>query len=312
MTPLGIEGIIPPILTFYNEDDSLDEGSIRRLCRSMVDNGAAALFAMGSSAEFPLLTDAERRRATEVIVEECAGNVPCLMGVIAEGPARVLELACDAEGLGVAAVVVTAPYYFGWNEAEMTRFFRHIADESALPVVLYDIPWRTHNDMTRDMILSLSEHSNIVGMKDTTTQAGRFVELLLALEGRDDFALYQGSEPLGLTSFTLGADGAVFSLANVAPKTTVELWEACKRGDMEEARRLQDIYNRLFEIFTLLDPGTGSIGGGLGGLKVALELMGIVSCSKVRFPSDDFPEEGKQKVWSLLREIPETAERLEG
>ena len=84
------------------------------------------------------------------------------------------------------AVVVTAPYYFGWSESETEAYFRAIADRVSLPVVLYDIPGRTHNEITRDVILRLSEHPNIVGLKDTTTQAGRFIDMLLELEQRPD------------------------------------------------------------------------------------------------------------------------------
>ncbi|HJN19090.1 MAG TPA: dihydrodipicolinate synthase family protein [Armatimonadota bacterium] len=309
MNPLGINGIIPPVLTLYNPDDSVDEPSMRRLIRFLVDNGAAALFAMGSSAEFPLLSDVERRQITELIMDEAAGAVPVLMGTIAEGPGRVLELAKDAAAIGATAIVVTAPYYFGWNVTEMERYLRRIADEAPLPVVLYDIPGRTQNPIAIDTILALSEHPNVVGLKDTTTDGGRFVNMLLQLEGRDDFALYQGSEPLGLPSFILGADGAVFSLANIAPKTSVALYDTCVAGDIEEGRKLQALYNRLFALFTILDPGTGSIGGGLGGLKVALELLGI-SGPKVRFPSNDTPDGAREKVAAVLRTVPETAEML--
>jgi len=309
MNPLGIEGIITPLLTPYDESEAIDEEALRRLIRCQIDSGVAALFAMGSSAEFCLLTDAERYRGAQIAVEETAGAVPVLMGAIAEGPQRVLELAEDAKAVGAAAVVVTAPYYFGWNAGEIEGFFVTIADRAPLPMVLYDIPWRTHNPIARDTILRLSEHPNIVGIKDTTTDGGRFVNLLLELEGRDDFALYQGSEPLGLASFLLGADGAVFSLANVAPRTSVALYEGCVRNDLEEARRLQRLYNRLFAIFSIVDPGGGSIAGALGGLKVGLELLGIAS-SRVRSPGRQATDEEKERVAELLREIPETAERL--
>ena len=309
MNPLGVEGIITPLLTPYDESEAVDEEALRRLIRHQIDGGVAALFAMGSSAEFCLLTDAERRRGAQIAVEEAAGAVPVLVGAIAEGPQRVLELAADARAIGAEAVVVTAPYYFGWNPGEIERFFSSIADRVPLPLVLYDIPWRTHNPIARDTILRLSEHPNIVGIKDTTTDGGRFVNLLLELEGRDGFALYQGSEPLGLASFLLGADGAVFSLANVAPRTSVALYEACVCGDLAEARRLQRLYNRLFAIFAIVDQGSGSIAGALGGLKVGLELLGIAS-SRVRSPGRQASEVEREAVAALLSGIPETAERL--
>jgi 4-hydroxy-tetrahydrodipicolinate synthase len=304
-----LRGIVTPILTLFDRDDQIDEAALRRLVRHQIDNGVSGLFALGSSSEFALLADAERRRTAEIIIDEAAGAVPCLMGAIGEGPERVLELASVAPEVGADAIVVTTPYYFGWNAAEIERFFGRIADRSPLPVVLYDIPWRTYNDIARDTILRLSEHPNIIGLKDTTQNGGRFISMLLELEGRDDFAMFQGSEPLALPSFTMGAAGAVFSLANVAPRTSVELYEACKRGDMDEAKRLQRVYDRLFAIFGIIDPVGGSISGGLGGLKVGLELLGIAT-AKVRFPADDFSGEAKQKIAALLREIPETAERL--
>jgi dihydrodipicolinate synthase/N-acetylneuraminate lyase len=245
----------------------------------------------------------------EIICDEARGEASTVVGAIAEGAPRVLEQIREAQAAGGQAAVVTAPYYFGWSAEEIERFFARIADESPLPVILYDIPWRTHNPVARDTIVRLSEHPNIIGLKDTTTDAGRFVDLLLTLEGREDFALLQGSEPLALPSLLLGAAGAVFSLANLAPRTSVDLYEACRRGDLAEARRLQRVYNRLFAVFSLLDPGTGSIAGALGGLKVGLELMGI-GTAKVHFPAAAPAREARAAVAALLREIPETAGRL--
>ena len=310
MNPLGIEGIITPLLTPFDAEGEIDDEALRELVRYQIGGGVAALFVNGSSAEFCLLDDAERDHAVRVVVDEAAGAVPCLAGAIAEGPERVLSLAKDAELVGADAAVVTAPYYFSWNAEEVERFFRQIADRAPLPVVLYDIPWRTHNTITRDTVLRLSEHPNIVGMKDTTTEGGRFVNLLLELEGRNDFALYQGSEPLALPSFLLGADGAVFSLANVAPSTSVQLYDACVRGDLAEAKRLQRIYNHLFRIFSIVDGGSGSIAGALGGLKVGLELLGLAS-SRVRLPGRQASDEEKAQVEELLRQIPETAPHLQ-
>jgi len=309
LTAPDLRGIITPLLTLYREDGRIDEPALRRLVRTQVEAGIGGLFAMGSSGEFCLLSDAERLRATGIIVEEAAGRLPCVMGAIAESVPRVLDLARHATTAGAGAIVVTAPYYFGWGPGEIERFLLRIAEESALPVILYDIPGRTHNPISRDTVLRLSEHPNIIGLKDTTTNGGRFLEMLLLLEGREDFALLQGSEPLALPSLLFGASGAVFSLANIAPRTSVALYEACRRGDIAEAKRLQRLYNRLFGIFSLIDPTLASISGTLGGLKVALELMGVGRAG-VGFPAAPTTDEARGKVVELLRGIPETAQRL--
>ncbi len=311
LTALDLKGIVTPILTLYRDDEELDEPALRELVRTQVEAGVGGLFAMGSSGEFAMLSNAQRLRATEIIAEEGRGRAPCLMGAIADGVPRVLELARAATAAGADAVVVTAPYYFGWHGDEIERFFARVADRSPLPVVLYDIPSRTHNPIPRETILRLSEHPNIIGLKDTTTDGGRFIHLLLRLEGRDDFALLQGSEPLALPSLLLGAAGAVFSLSNIAPRLSVSLYQACRRGAIEEAKSLQRAYNRLFAIFFIVDPSMTTISGGLGGLKLALELMGI-GRAQVGFPAVAASEEARTKVAALLREFPETAERLRG
>jgi hypothetical protein len=118
-----------------------------------------------------------------------------------------------------------------------------------------------------------------------------------------------GIDTWGVDFGLLGADGAVFSLANVAPRTSVELYEACVRGDLAEAKRLQRIYNQLFRIFSIVDQGSGSIAGALGGLKVGLELLGLAS-SRVRLPGRQASDDEKARIEELLRQIPETAERL--
>ena len=147
LTSAQLRGVIPPLLTPILEDETLDEPAFRRLVEYMIDGGCHALFVQGSSGESIALAKAERAKTLRLAKEVSAGRVPILAGVIGQCYHDALanaEMAaeCDAD----AAVAVT-PYYFTYSQAELVEYFTRLADEIALPLIIYNIPQRTGNPL---------------------------------------------------------------------------------------------------------------------------------------------------------------------
>jgi dihydrodipicolinate synthase/N-acetylneuraminate lyase len=160
----------------------------------------------------------------------------------------MLENACAAADTGAKAAVVTAPVYFKYSQEELARIFLNLADASPLPVMLYDIPDFAGVKMSKEIILRMAQHKNIIGFKDSTDDFSRFQELLPALSTRSDFYLMQGKERWLAESLHLGASGFVVSMIHLSPRLFVALYRAARSGDMDLARKLQAEINQVMDL----------------------------------------------------------------
>ena len=289
LTSADLRGVIPPLLTPILEGETLDEAAFRRLVEYMIDGGCHALFVQGSSGESVALAKREREKTLRIAKEVSAGRVPILAGVIGQcyhdaiGNAE-MAAECDAD----AAVAVT-PYYFGYSQAELVEYFTRLADEIALPLIVYNIPQRTGNPLAVDTILKLSEHPRILGVKDTSENFMAISRMISLTRGRTDFAVLPGTETLMAPAVLMGGAGAVLGVANLAPHFCVRLYEAALAGDLGRVRVMQDQMEDLFRIFRHYSRGEVSIGAGLGGLKLAVSLLGLMDerqCFPGRRPGD--------------------------
>lgn len=288
-TSAQLRGVISPLLTPILADESLDEQAFRRLIEYVIGGGCHALFVLGSTGESVALPAAQRSRSLEVARETAAGRVPILAGIIAQSYQGALANAEMAVACGADAAVATAPYYFTYSQAELTDYFTRLADEIALPLIVYNIPQRTGNPLSVETILALSEHPRILGVKDTSENFMAISRMITLTRGRSDFAILPGTEPLMAPAVLMGGAGAVLGVANLAPHFCVRLYDAARAGDLERVRALQDQMEDLFRLFRHYSRGEVSIGAGLGGLKLAVSLLGIGDerqCFPARRPGD--------------------------
>ena len=292
-----LEGIIVPLVTPLNRDGSLDTHSLRAITRHVLAGGVAGLFVLGSTGEFPLLCPEDRPRIIATVLEETQGRVPVLAGVSAPGTAQALTYCREAEALGVAAVVATAPYYYRLHDAvEGYQHFRAIAEGTALPVFLYNIPQFTQMSLALDTVQRLAELLNVVGMKDSSSDFTYFARLCLRLKrDRSRLGLYQGNECHLLASLALGAAGGVSGLGNVAPQLVVQLWRAFQAGDFAQAKEAQEKIVSLFDIARL---GPNAIPA----IKAALSELGLCS-PQVASPLQPLDDDQRAQVRIKLEEL---------
>ena len=263
-----LSGIVVPLATPLHADESVDDAGLRRLVQHVLRGGVNGVFVMGSTGEFAAVTDSERRRAVEIVVDEAKGKVPVLAGVGDSSTRRALGRVDEAQGLGVDALVAIMPYYHTVNTMEEAKaHFEAIAKAASLPVLIYNIPQRIGVSLTIDVVTDLREVSQIVGIKDSSEDFNRFQAMIRM--GSAAFRVFQGSELAGAASLLMGAHGCVPGMANLAPKLWVAIYEAAHEGNVERTRELHRAASELNRIYSF--EGSSPIGG----LKAALEMIGI-------------------------------------
>ena len=265
--PWTLEGIIVPLITPLNADETLDEAGLERLVEHVIAGGVSGVFLLGSSGEGPALGEAVKERLVRAVAEQARGRVPVLVGVLAVGTRRTVEEARRLVKQGGDAVVVTAPYYFAHSQAEIAAHVSHVARALDLPVLLYNIPQMVKTIVEPETVARLAEVPGVVGIKDSQGDMVRFQSLLALQASRPEFAVFQGAEGVVALSLARGAAGAVLGLANVAPGLCCELYESARTGNLPRAWALQERLMLLWKLHTR--------GQWLPCLKMAVSQLGV-------------------------------------
>lgn len=289
-TTFEIGGIIPALVTSFHDDESIDEAGVRAHVRRMLDAGAHAVFAGGTNGEFFALSAEERTRVIALVVEEVAGRIPVYAGTGAVTTREAVELATAAEAAGADALSVITPYFAQASQEELYRHFVTIAEAVSVPVVLYNIPARTGNAIAPQTVARLADVDNIAGVKDSS---GNFDTILRYIEGtRDkDFAVLSGNDALILWSLLAGGAGSITGVANIYPHTLVGIYEAWRRGDLEQARTFQDSIRAIRNCFAFGNPNTI--------VKKAAALRGF-AVGPCRAPFNQVSEEAVAKIRATI------------
>ncbi|MBN2302860.1 MAG: dihydrodipicolinate synthase family protein [Anaerolineae bacterium] len=266
---IDIRGVIPPMLTPLTEDRQLDIPALHRLVDHMIDGGVDGIFALGTSGEGTWLTDTFCRAVVHETMSATRGRVPILVGLLQPNAPRVLDMLDWVQSSGAAAVVVTTPFYFEADAPTQEAHFRTIAQASPLPVVVYNIPSKTHNPLLPDVMERMLEEPNIVALKNSTTDIDSFVDMLRVCQQRPGFRVLQGTARLILASLQHGADGIVPGLGNLFPEIFVQMMDYVESNQSEQADALQARINALWEVHAQTY--------WLTGLKYAASVLGLCS-----------------------------------
>ena len=291
--PLNFEGVIVPVVTPFSLDGAIDEEGLVAQLGWLSGRNLAGIVALGSTGEAVLLSREERRKVIELCASHREEGAVLLAGTGAESTAGSIELALDAARIGADALLVITPFYY---KAQMTAralcdHFRAVADNSPVPVFLYNMPPNTGLDLPPEAVEELSAHTNIIGLKDSS---GDLRNLFLYLERTPPgFNVLTGSSMILGVSVQAGAAGAILAMGNVAPDLCVELFEAAGEGDLEGVLRLQPQLGYL----------TRAIQGAFGipGIKAAADELGGRGGAP-RPPLQPLSDEERAAVAAALRE----------
>lgn len=248
----NIFGIIPPLVTPFRADGSIDEAAHRAEVRWMVEVARVhGLAVCGSTGEGHTLSTEETRRIVGWTVEEVGGRIPVIAGIIADSTAATIERGRAVADLGVAALQVTPVHYvFRPDDEAMVRHFGAVADGTCVPVILYNvIPWSYL--LPPLLVRILREAPGVIGVKQSASDMKALADLLLLSEEagiRERVRILSAVDALLYPSFALGADGAVAAILSAAPEACVALWEAAGRGDVS-----LDLHKKLLRLWNAID-----------------------------------------------------------
>ena len=239
-SPILRSGIYPPLPTFFDAQDELDLMTLRRHIQRLAETGVAGYVVMGTNGEAVHLTTEERRQMIETARDVAGENASILAGCGEQSTRATIANCQQAARSGADAALVLPPFYFKgrMNSHALIAHYRTVADNSPLPVVIYNMPASTGGlDLDATTICTLAEHLNIIGVKDS---AGNMVKLTqIYSETPSRFRVFAGSAGFLLPALAVGAVGAVAALANVFPREVCRLQELFNDGKIEEARLLQ-------------------------------------------------------------------------
>ncbi|KAI8143354.1 hypothetical protein BJV82DRAFT_482098, partial [Fennellomyces sp. T-0311] len=244
-TPLG-NGVFVPIPTFFKpENEDLDLDSLEKHIKYLSKTGIAGIIFMGSTGEAVHLSDEERitmiSKGREFI-QKYDPSIKVLAGAGTQSARGTIKLAKDAAQAGAEYVLVLPPAYFrpSMTSDALLAFFTRVADESPIPVVIYNYPGVTQGvDVDVQTIVKLAKHPNIVGIKGTDGNIGKVGYVANRLAPEDNFSLLAGSVDFFLPALSVGAVGCVPGLGNVAPRACVEIQRLFDKGELKQATKLQ-------------------------------------------------------------------------
>lgn len=225
------------IVTPFLADGRVDEDRFAEIINWQIDEGIDAIIVCGTTGEASTLDDDEHVEAIRFCVEVTAGRVPVIGGAGSNDTRHGINLAKRIEETGVDGLLLVTPYYNKCSQQGLIEHYVATADAVNIPCLLYSVPGRTGVNIAPETVLALSEHPNIVGIKEASGSITQVAEICRLVP--DDFAVYSGNDDMVVPLMSLGGIGYISVLANVAPRDSVDMSSAALSGNWDRARELQ-------------------------------------------------------------------------
>lgn len=299
MKKTRFRGIIPPVITPLKEQNKLDTKGLDHLIEHILSGGVHGLFILGTTGEGPSLSYDLRYEMTQRVCSQVDGRVPVLVGITDTSFTESVRLSKKAAEVGADAVVAAPPYYFSMNQAELNGYYESLAEESPLPLFLYNMPSHTKIHFESETVKNLAEHSNIIGFKDSSGDLLYFQNVVRLLQDHPEFSLLVGPEEMLMQSMLTGGHGGVNGGANMFPKLYVAMYEAALEKDFE---RMSSLQKKILQVSSSLYTVGSSPAKYLQGVKCALSLMGICN-DTLAFPYQSFGNQEREKIRHALNRL---------
>lgn len=242
-------GVVPPMTTPFNQNEDIDEAALRADVNYLIEEaGVHGLAVGGSTGEGHTLTTAEIRRVVGAAVDEAAGRVPIVAGIIVDSTRQAVERAQAVADLDVAALQVTPVHYlFKPTDEAMYRHFATLAEKAAAPVIIYNVvPWCYCSPTLLTRLIT--EIEGVIGVKQSAGDLKTMADLMLLLDGKG--LVMAATDALLYSAYTLGAHGSIAAILQAAPKLSVQLWDAVQSGDHAQALSL---HKKLLRIWNAIE-----------------------------------------------------------
>ena len=287
------KGLGIALITPFLEDGSVDYKSLIRLVEYQLDNGADFLCILATTGETPTLTQDEKQKIKDLIVDLVGGRVPILMGCGGNNTAAVVNELQTGDFRGIDGVLSVCPYYNKPSQEGLYQHFKAIANATKLPVVLYNVPGRTGVNLQAATTVRLAQDcENIVAIKEASGNLEQVDEIIKNKPA--DFDVISGDDALTFPMVSCGAVGVISVIGNALPKEFSKMIRLQMRGEYDPARK---IHHRFIDLFSLL-----FVAGHPAGAKAMLHEMGFIE-NKLRLPLVPMQIKNMQRMSEILKEL---------
>ena len=294
------EGVLPAIITPFKRNSAmgLDIQGLERNIGYLLSCGIHGIVPCGSTGESATLTFEEHEKVIEIAVNKVNGRIPVVAGSGSNNTAEAVRLTKAAKDIGADGVLVISPYYNKPNRSGLIKHYTKLADLD-IPVIMYNVPGRTGQNLEPDLVAELAAHPNIVAIKEASGNIGQISRIIEETQD-DDFLVISGDDNITLPIMALGGAGVISVAANVDPKRMVAMYEAMKKGDYQKALVLHYALSPLMRSMFI---DTNPIP-----VKKAVELLGMAG-GPVRLPLDDLDDKKTEQLKKILATIPSKSKK---
>ncbi|MGB4588580.1 MAG: 4-hydroxy-tetrahydrodipicolinate synthase [Clostridiaceae bacterium] len=295
MKHVELKGIIPPILTPMNADESINLTELRNQIERMLEGGVHGIFPFGTNGEGYILSEEEKIEVLRVTIDQVKGRVPVYAGTGCISTKDTIRMSKKAEELGADVLSIITPSFALASQKELYDHYVEVAKNVNIPIVLYNIPARTGNKLLPETVAKLAKDvDNIMGAKDSSGDWDNLLAYITLTKDLDkDFRVLSGNDSLILPCLQAGGAGGIAGCANVYPHVMASIYDLFKEGKLDEAKTAQDSIATFRAVFKYGNPNTV--------VKKAVSLLGY-PVGDCRRPFNYLVEEGVEELKKVLAE----------
>ena len=274
MIQTTLRGLGVALITPFKEDESVDYSALLRMVDYLTQNNVDFLCVLGTTAETPTLTEYEKQKIKETVVERVNGKIPILLGVGGNNTKGVVDALKKNDYKGVDAILSVVPYYNKPSQEGLYQHYKAISEATELPLVLYNVPGRTGTNMTAETTLRIAnDFKNVIAVKEAS---GNMTQIDDIIKNRPEgFNVISGDDGITYPLITMGAVGVISVIGNAFPREFGKMVRLALQGDYANALT---IHHKFAELFKLL-----FVDGNPAGVKAMLNAMGMIK-NKLRLP----------------------------
>lgn len=301
MAQLSLKGMGVALVTPFHADKSIDYDSFSRLLESLICGGADYLLALGTTAETPALSPAERADVRCFVREKTAGRLPLILGMGSNCTAALVEELKATDFSGYSAVLSVVPFYNKPSQEGIYCHYAAVAEASPLPVILYNVPGRTGVNMTAETTLRLATDfpEKIIGVKEASGNISQMDEIIKRKPA--SFQVISGDDGITYPLLTLGAVGVMSVIGNAFPREFSRMVHLCLNGNFRDALPIHHSFTELFRLLF--------VDGNPAGVKCALHNMGMIE-NVLRLPLMPTRVSTNEKINELLGRLKATVSQI--
>ena len=288
-----LKGIVVPIITPMNEDETINEQELRSQVNRMIENGIHGIFPFGTNGEGYILDEKEKEQVLSIVIDEVKGRVPVYAGTGCISTRDTIRQSLMGKSLGADVLSIITPSFAAASQNELYEHYKTVAAAVDMPIVLYNIPAMTGNALAPATVARLSKIDNIVGAKDSSGNFDNMLQYIEQTRDRKDFSILSGNDSLILWNLLAGGTGGIAGCANVYPKNMASIYDRFAAGDLDGARKAQDAIRSFRNCFKFGNPNTI--------VKTAVALLGY-PVGKCRAPFNQVSAEGVEAIRKVLEE----------